>query len=75
MTVTDGPKTDTQHMRVDVYKVPVGYVGGDAHVSRGDKKKGATSNVMQITSADVEERGDDLLRRGRHRRQADGRRP
>ncbi len=55
MTVTDGPKTDTQHMRVDVYKVPVGYVGGDAHVSRGDKKKGATSNVMQITSADVEE--------------------
>jgi len=64
VTVTDGPKAGTDHMTVNVYKVPPGYIGGDAHVSRkGGSKGSAFDNTMQITSADVEERGDDLLRR------------
>ena len=53
------------HMRVRVYKVPADYVGGgaDVHRTSGGAKGGPFSNLMTVTSVDVDPRRDDLLTR------------
>src|SRR5690348_8466281 len=52
------------HLRTLVYKVPADYIGGGADVHRTTnpaKTGGAFSNLMTVTSVDVNERRDDLL--------------
>lgn len=55
-------KAAGQHMVVNARKVPKGFVGGSADVSRPTGAGGsAFDNVMNVTSEDVEERHDKLL--------------
>jgi hypothetical protein len=57
-------KAASQHMVVNARKVPKGYVGGAADVSRPAASGGGTfGNVMNVTSEDVVERHDQLLER------------
>jgi hypothetical protein len=52
------------HLRTLVYKVPADYIGGGADVHRTKspaKTAGAFSNLMTVTSVDVDPRRDDLL--------------
>jgi len=57
-------KAASQHMLVNARKVPKGFVGGSADVSRPTGAGGsAFDNVMNVTSEDVVERHDALLER------------
>ena len=57
-------KAAGQHMVVNARKVPKGFIGGSADVSRPAASGGGTfGNVMNVTSEDVVERHDQLLER------------
>ena len=57
-----GGKGGDQHMLVNAHKVPTGFVGGAADVSRSGGAGGTPfDNVMNLTSADVVPRKDELL--------------
>ena len=59
-----GGKGADQHMLVRAHKVPAGFVGGEADVSRSGGAGGSPfDNVMNLTSADVVPRKDELLER------------
>jgi hypothetical protein len=51
-------------MLVNAHKVPTGFVGGAADVSRpGGSGGSATNNIMNVTSEDIVPRRDELLQR------------
>ena len=52
------------HVEINAFKVPPGFVGGQAAVSRpGGAAGGPFKNALHMTSVDVDPRGDDLLER------------
>lgn len=58
--VSEKAKGKTDHMTVAAYKIPVGFDAG-AYVKREGTKNDAFSNLMVVTSQDVEQRTDGLL--------------